>query len=347
MGPIDALHPFTKGIRMREAGKHLREDLAAAKLGILDLRSLAAGYQRQVNPVEVTTTSIIPNSAEVDPRRLATDSRLFTDPIWDGKVWRDLAFDRSRRVVREVRRQHNIQWRAGRDRVMLPAMFGDAGAGLSGFTGNLTSISTTVATDSGAAFPTATSAAGNSGLQGHILVCGANASGTGSKVLGVIVSNTATAITVDQWYAIPVTGAAGTTPNATAGYHVLPGGSGWLPWIALSTDTTAVAATGSEPGGATFTGEQTANGLARAFVGQGGATAPIITPGTTTSTVALDHTWTYSTTGAVVLAKVLLYNSLSVTGNLISFETLLNATGTVSLSGDTLRVTWTFTVTTS
>jgi hypothetical protein len=347
MGAIDLVSPFSRGIRMREAGRHLREDLDAAKLGMLDLRSLAAGYQRQVNPVQVTTTSLIRDSVEVDPRRLATDPKLFTEPVWDGKVWRDLAHSRDRRVVREVRRQHNIQWRAGRDRVMLPAMFGDAGAGLSGFTGNLTSIAGNVATDSGAGWPTATSAAGNAGLQGHIMVCGANASGTGSKVLGVIVANIATAATVDQWYAVPVTGAAGTTPNGTAGYCILPGGSGWLPWIALSTDTTAVAATGSEPAGATFTGEQTANGLGRAFVGQGGATAPIITPGTTTSTIALDHTWTYSTTGAVVLAKVLLYNSLSVTGNLISFETLLNATGTVSLSGDTLRVTWTMTVTTS
>lgn len=347
MGAVDFVNPFTKGIRLRDAGRHLREDLAAARLGMLDLRSLAAGYQRQANPVELTSTSLIANSAVVDPRRICRDPKNFTEPVWDGKDWRDKAWDGRRRVVREVRRQHNLQLRTGRDRLMIPAMFGDAGAGLSGFTGNLTSISGNVATDSGAAFPTATSAAGNAGLQGHVAVMGANASGTGSKVLGVVVANTATGFTVDQWYAVPVTGAAGTGPNATAGYCILPGGSGWLPWIALSTDATAPAATDAQPGGATFTGEQTANGLARAFVGQGGVTAPIITPGTTTSTIALDHTWTYSTTGAVVLAKVLLYNSLSVTGNLIDFETLLNATGTVSLSGDTIRVTWTFTMTTA
>lgn len=346
MGAIDVVTPFSRGIRLREGGQHLREDLTAARLGILDPRSLLAGYQRMVNPVEVVTTSLVADRAVVDPRRICRDPKSFTEPVFDGKDWRDAAHFHARRVVREVRRQHNLQLRSGRDRIMLPAMFGDAGASLSGLSGNLTSISTTTATDSGAAFPTATSAAANAGLQGHVAVMGANASGTGSKVIGVIVSNIATAFTVDQWYAIPVTGAAGTTPNGTAGYVILPGGSGWLPWMAISTDTTTPAANDAQPG-ATFTGEQTANGLARAFVGQGGATAPIITPGTTTSTVALDHTWTYSTTGAVVIAKMLLYNALSVAGNLLAFETLLNATGTVSLSGDTLRITHTITVTTS
>lgn len=344
-GPIDTLTPFSGGVRLRSLGRHLRDDLEQARRGMLDPRSLVAGYRQQSNPVEVTTTSLVPDSAEVDPRRLATDSRLFTDPIFDGKVWRDLAFDRRRRVVREVRRQHNIQWRAGRDRLMIPSMYGDAGASLNGIVMAYTgSTATTLTGASG--LPTATTSAGNAGLQGHVVI--APHATPANTVLGVIMSNTATAPTVDQWYAIPVTGAVGTTPANGAGTaYVLPGGSHWLPWIALSTDATAVAATNAEPAGATFTGEQTANGLARAFVGQGGATAPVITPGTTTSTIALAHTWTYSTSGAVVIAKVLLYNAASATGNLIDFETLLNATGTVSLSGDTLAVTWTHTLTTS
>lgn len=346
MSAFDAILPFTaEGARLRDLRRDIREDLSLAKLGVLDPRSLVSGYRSQGNPVEVKTTSLIPDSAEVDPRTIATDSRLFTEPIWDGKVWRDLAWDRRRRVVREIRRQKNTQLRSGRDRLMIPAMLGDAGSSLSGLVMAYTgSTSTTLTGASG--LPTATSAAGNSGLQGHvILVPNATVANT---VLGVIVSNTSTVPTVDQWYAIPVTGAAGTTPANSAGTaYVLPGGSGWLPWIALSTDATSPAATDAQPGGATFTGEQTANGLARAFVGQGGATAPIITPGTTTSTIALAHTWTYSTTGAVTIAKVLCYNSASVAGNLIGFETLLNATGQVSLSGDTIAVTWTFTMTTS
>lgn len=342
---LDRLAPFRRGIRLRDLRTDIGHDIEQLRLGLLDRRSLVAGYRRQVNPVELTTTSLVEDSADVDPRRLATDPRLFTEPEWDGKVWRDRAFDHRRRVVREVRRQHNIQWRAGRDRLMIPAMFGDAGTSLNGIVAAYTGTTSSTLTGS-SGLPTGTSSAGNAGLQGHVVI--APHATPASTALGVIVSNTATVITVDQWYAIPVTGAAGTTPANGAGTaYVLPGGSHWLPWIALSTDATAVAATNSEPAGATFTGEQTANGLARAFVGQGGATAPVITPGTTTSTIALAHTWTYSTTGAVVLAKVLLYNSNSVTGNLIDFETLLNATGTVSLSGDTIAVTWTFTITTS
>lgn len=345
MGAIDTLNSFQRGGLRLRSRSDLVHDLAQCRAGVLDVRSLFAGQRVLRNPVEVTTTSLIPDSAEVDPRRLVTDSRLFTEPVYDGRVWRDLAFDRRRRVVRQVRRQHNLQLRAGRDRLMIPSMFGDAGASLNGLVVAYTGTTATTLTGA-SGLPTATSAAANSGLQGHVVIV-PNAT-VANTVLAPILSNTATAITVDQWYAIPVTGAAGTTPANSAGTaYVLPGGSHWLPWIALSTDTTAAAATDAEPGGATFTGEQTASGLARAYAGQGGATAPVITPGTTTSTIALAHTWTYTGSGAVTLAKVLLYNAASATGNLISFETLLNAQATVTTNGDTLQVTWTMTMTTS
>ena len=64
---------------------------------------------------------------------------------------------------------------------MIPAMFGDAGtgSGLSGVAGVATGAAATTLTDSGAAFVTATSAAGNAGLQGHVAIATPNNSGTG------------------------------------------------------------------------------------------------------------------------------------------------------------------------
>lgn len=295
--------------------------------------------------VRVRTTSLVDDDQLVLPWQLVRDPSLFTDPVRKNLIWRDRAYGMRRRILREDGTSSNLQLRAGRDRLQIPAQFGDAGASLNGIVAAYTGTTATSLTGS-SGLPTATSSAGNAGLQGHVVL--APHGTVASTVLGVIVSNTATAITVDQWYAIPVTGAAGTTPvNGAGTAYVLPGGSSWLPWIGISTDSGAAAATDAEPAGATFTGEQTANGLARAFVGQGGATAPVITPGTTTSTIAYAHTWTYSTTGAVAIAKVLLYNSASVTGNLIQLETLLNAAGTVSASGDTIAVTWTITMTTA
>jgi hypothetical protein len=356
--PVDNLAPFSGGVRLRNPldARGVREDLALARRGALDVRSLIAGYRRQSNPVEVRTTSLVPDWADVDPRHLATDSRLFAEPIFDGKVWRDRAFGGQRRILREVRRTHNIYLRLGRDRMVIPTMFGDTG--LAALTGQVIAYTGTTATTlTGASgLSTATQTSGNSGLQGHVIFV--PNSTVANSVFGVIVSNTATAITVDQWYAIPVTGAAGTTPTSAAGTaYLIPGASMWFPWIALSTDATAPAAGDAEPAGATFTGEQTANGLERAYVGYGSTqhgsgsgsnTNPVWTLGGTgasTSTVALACTWGYTTTGAVTLNKVLLYNAKSATGNLITFETLLSASATVSASGDTLQVTWTFTVT--
>jgi hypothetical protein len=295
------------GLALRRGWRDWREDLSWWRQGVLDTDSFRHGWRRVVDPVQIMTTTLVADAQEVHPDLLVREPKLFTDPVFDGEVWRDLAFDRRRRILTGVRRSHNLQLRTGRDRIQIPAQFGDAGSSLNGLVAAYTGTTATTLTGA-SGLATATSSAGNAGLQGHIvLVPNATPANT---VLGVILSNTATAITVDQWYAIPVTGAAGTTPANSAGSaYVLPGGSGWLPWVALSTDTTSPAATDSQPAGATFTGEQTANGLARAYVGQGGATAPVITPGTTTSTIAFGHTWTYSGTGAVALAKVLLYNA--------------------------------------
>lgn len=130
------------------------------------------------------------------------------------------------------------------------------GGGLGAFfgataTGAATSMTATVLTNTGAAFPTT-----NQGLSGMIVAVGPNSAGAGSTVFGVIISNAATTLTVDQWYN-PATGAAGTTPNATATYQVLPGQMPAM-FLALSADATAPAASDT-----TLTAEIAANGLSR------------------------------------------------------------------------------------
>src|SRR5579872_4085624 len=121
------------------------------------------------------------------------------------------------------------------------------------FAGAATSTSSTSLTNTGATFPTS-----GQGLAGMMVVACPNSSGTGSKVLGMIQSNTSTVLTVDQWYD-PTTLGVGTTPNATASYVIVPGN---MPaaWLALSTDATAPSASDT-----TLASEITSNGLARAL----------------------------------------------------------------------------------
>lgn len=120
-------------------------------------------------------------------------------------------------------------------------------------TGAATSTTATSLTNTGASFPTA-----NQGLSGYVVACGPNSSGTGSTVFGVIVSNTGTALTVDQWYN-PATGAAGTTPNGTCTYQIIPGQFPAI-FLAVTSDATAPAASDT-----TLASEATTNGFARAI----------------------------------------------------------------------------------
>ncbi len=326
--------------------RSVSEDIGFLARGILDPASFVAGYRRYLDPVEVRTTSLVPDGARVHPRDLVQDPRAFTQPVLVGKEWRDGAYGMQRRVWREIRRTHNLRLNVGRDQFQRIATFGDIGADLNGFaiTGSATAPTATTFT-SGTALPTATSGAGNVGLQGKFLFV-ANAIATSAftnPVLGVVLSNTATAATVDQWYAIPLTGAAGTTPAAASAGVVLPGGAPMW-WVALSTSTTTPAATdvtrtadglwadGTATGAAT---EQTTSGLARAFAGYGGATSPTF-PGAGQEEFL--HTWTYTGAVQVTIGKVVLFNSLAGAGNIPMLETLLNATATVAANGDTIQL---------
>jgi hypothetical protein len=344
--PTDTLTPSRA--RLRHTPADLREDLSMLRQGVLDPRGFVSGWKNLVNPVQVRTTSLLPDGARMSPDRIVRDPALFTRPIvrFDGLLG-DAAFHGHRRYMREIRRTHNLQVDLGKNQIQRIQSFGDVGAGLNGSFAAYTGTTATTLTGS-SGLPTGASAAGNTGLQGKL--CYVQNATAANSVVGVIVSNTATAITVDQWYAIPLTGAAGTQPTNAAGTAtILPGGT-WALWVALSTNSSAAAAAdvtrtadglwgdGTSGGAAT---EQNASGLARAFCGQGGTTAPTFPA---TKQIALAHTWTYSTTGAVTLQKVILFNSLAFAGTLPLLETLLSASATVSANGDTLQVTWTITV---
>ncbi len=304
--------------------------------------------------VEVRTTSLVPDGARRGLRELCDDPRAFTQPIFLRGIWRDAAFGMQRRVWRERVQTHNLQLNVGRDQLKRIAMFGDFGTGLNALAavGTATAPTATTWTGAAASFPTATSAAGNAGLQGHIafIANAISANAFTNPVVGGILSNTATVLTVDQWYAVPVTGAAGSTPSNAGACLILPGsGFGW--YCALSTSTAAAVATdvtrtadglwadGTTSGTAT---EQSTNGLSRAYVGHGGTTAPTIS-GANNYTYA--HTWTYTGGTTVTIGKVILFNSLAFAGTIPLLETLLNANASVAANGDTIVLSsWSITV---
>jgi hypothetical protein len=310
------------------------EDLNLYNLKVLDKKSLYAGYRKHFDPVELRTTRLVRPS---DIKNVHPNLRV-KNP--DGSLFRDLEWDGWYREITAVRRQHNLRLNVGRDQLQRVQNFGDVGSGsLNGLLSTAAGAAPTATTftDTGATFPTAASGAGNTGLQSHFIFV--NAATWTSSVFGVILSNTATVITIDQWYAIPLTGAAGTTPGATRPYFVSHYPSPMY-WLALSTSVSAAAATdvtrtadglwGDGTGGGTAT-EQTANGLARAF-------QQVTFP--TAGQAQAVHTWTYTTTGAVTIGKVIWFNSLAAAGTIPFLETLLNATATVSASGDNIQITW-------
>lgn len=191
-------------------------------------------------------------------------------------------------------------------------------------TGNATATSATSLTNSGASFPTA-----GQGLAGQIVVASRNSSGTGVTVYGVIVSNTATVLTVDQWYdPTSATGAAGTTPNATGAYVILPGQNP-ASWLAVTSDGTAPAATDT-----TLTSEATTNGFARA-VGTYSHTAAA-------TTYSLQKLFTAS--GTLTVNKGAVFGACNPTGGgVMPFESAEPSPPTL-VSGDTLTQTVTVTI---
>lgn len=151
---------------------------------------------------------------------------------------------------------------------------------------------------------------------------------TTKPVFGNIVSNTTSVINVDAWQA--ENESASTTPGTTSAYIVLPQ-QGAAKYIALTTDTAAPATSDTA-----LTSEITTNGLQRAL------STYAHTPGATTST--LSKTFTASGTFTAVHKAGLFTGGYGAAGGgILVADTVLNADATLA-SGDSIAVTWTWTL---
>jgi hypothetical protein len=203
------------------------------------------------------------------------------------------------------------------------AMGGGLGAFFgTGASGAATSTGTTSLTVSGTPFPTS-----NQGLAGYIVFAGPNSSGAGSTVFGVIVSNTSSVLTVDQWYNAN-TGASGSQPNGTCSYLVPPG---QFPAMFMAVSATSFAPANTDT---TLNGELTSNGFTRAL-GTWAHTAA----GTT---YTLTHTWTAS--GTETIENEAIFGAANTTGGgVMPFESAEPSPPTL-VSGDTLQNVCTITI---
>lgn len=187
--------------------------------------------------------------------------------------------------------------------------------------GTLTACTATIATNSGASFPTA-----GQGLSGCLVVVGANSGGTGSVVWGVIISNTSTALTVDQWYN-GGTWATGTTPNATGQYIILPGQCPAM-YLALTSD--AVAPSSADT---TLASEATTNGFGRKL----GTYAHTAAASTYTQQAV------FNATGTLTINKECVAGSAVASTGVMPFESVEPSPPTL-VSGDQLTQTVTITI---
>lgn len=188
------------------------------------------------------------------------------------------------------------------------------GGDIAGDTGTSTGTTATTLTDTGKSWPT-------NAWTGHLVATG--------SVYGVVVSNTATALTVDRWYTPGSPGGAAASTPVTGAYVILPGGAPvW--YMALTANSSAPAATDT-----TLTGEITTSG--------GGLIRKLATYAHTAGASSYTLTGSYTANGSdslpVTVAKIGTFNSIS-SGQMLH-ETLLSATATLSASGDPLTVTQT------
>jgi len=151
---------------------------------------------------------------------------------------------------------------------------------------------------------------------------------TTPPVYGNIVSNTTNVITIDQWWKADDT--VGTTPASGNALTIAPGGVSAARFVALTTNASAAAA-----GNTTLAGEITGSGCGRAL----GTYAHTMNASTLTLTKA------FSVTGPLTaIHRAGLFSCLTSAGaDPMLYETVLSADATVA-SGDTLTLTWTFTL---
>lgn len=186
-----------------------------------------------------------------------------------------------------------------------------------GMTSTTTSAPTaTTATDSGQSWVT-------NQWAGHIVTLGAT--------YGVIVSNTATVLTVDRWYTPSSPGGAAASTPSSGVYIILPGNAPqW--YMAITTDSAAANATDT-----TLPSEIVAasSGCLRKLA------TVAHTTGVASYTVAATFTYTSTdqTFGSRIIAKMAIFNSVVGATGRMQFETLLGSTATLTATGDQVTIT--------
>lgn len=206
---------------------------------------------------------------------------------------------------------------SGRD-LAAAAIGGGLPAGTPGKFGALTASSATSATPAGGGMTT-------DQYKGWRVYCPVTGLTTG-PVYGNIGANSATVLTIDQWWNGDDT--LGTTPAATNGYLILPAG---MPrFMGLTADSGAASAADT-----TLASEISTNGMSRALA------TYLHTNGTGTFTLSKAFSVSGGTT---TVHKMGLFTALTSTaGGILYFESVLNADAIV-ISGDTLTVTDTVTL---
>lgn len=165
---------------------------------------------------------------------------------------------------------------------------------------------------------------------------------SGAIRFGIIQSNTSVAnsvLTIDRWYdasALPATVNTAAASTPTAGAWMIPPGNVPGSYMGLTATATAPSATDT-----VLTGELTGGGtvgLIRAL----GTYAHSASGATTTLTKT--YTTGAGDTVPVVIAQMGVFQGVVVASSRMIFRTLLNATATMSASGDQLQLTHTTTL---
>ena len=207
---------------------------------------------------------------------------------------------------------HNLLTTAGRD------LFAAAQGHATMKGGALTASSSTSATPSGGGMT-------SDQYKGWRVICPVTGLTT-QPVYGNVGSNSATVLTLDQWWT--EADVAGTTPASTNGYIIMP--TGTPRFMGITADSAAASAADT-----TLASEQTGNGLSRALA----------TYAHTASTATYTLQKAFSVTGTVAnLHKIGLFTAKDTTsGGILCFEAVLSADASVA-SGDTLTCTDTVTL---
>lgn len=206
---------------------------------------------------------------------------------------------------------HNLLTTAGRD--LIAAAFG--AAGVNNGANVATGSSATSLTDTGEAWTT-------DQFKGWTIIAEES---TNTPVYGNIGANSATVLTIDAWK--NADDSAGTTPGTTANYAIYP--TARARYMGLTADGAAASAADT-----VLASEQTGNGLGRALA----------TYAHTASTATYTLQKSFSVSGSVTVHKGGLFTASNTTaGGIMVFEAVLNADAVV-ISGDTLTVTATVTL---